>query len=84
LSSVNITNSGDQPKHSKPRRGSNLPRHVTAILPTWLSEHMDDPYPTEREKQMLMGWTNLTISQVGPSDLGIFDMAVIPLARLYV
>ncbi|MCJ1253026.1 hypothetical protein MMC24_000833 [Lignoscripta atroalba] len=46
------------------RPGRNLPKHVTDILRTWFSDHIAHPYPTEDEKQMLMGRTGLTISQI--------------------
>lgn len=46
------------------RRRGNLPKHVTDILRTWFHEHLDHPYPTDEDKQMLISRTNLTISQV--------------------
>lgn len=47
------------------RRRGNLPKHVTDILRAWFHDHLDHPYPTDEDKQMLIGRTNLTISQVG-------------------
>lgn len=49
------------------RRRGNLPKHVTDILRTWFHDHLDHPYPTDEDKQMLISRTNLTISQVGVS-----------------
>jgi Homeobox KN domain len=48
---------------SKKRRG-NLPKPVTDILRAWFHEHLDHPYPSEDDKQMLIARTGLTISQV--------------------
>lgn len=48
---------------SKKRRG-NLPKPVTDILRGWFHEHLDHPYPSEDDKQMLVTRTGLTISQV--------------------
>lgn len=49
---------------SSRRRRGNLPKHVTDILRAWFHDHLDHPYPTDEDKQMLIGRTNLTISQV--------------------
>lgn len=49
------------------RRRGNLPKHVTDILRAWFHEHLDHPYPTDEDKQMLIGRTNLSISQVSAS-----------------
>jgi len=46
------------------RRRGNLPKHVTDILRAWFAEHVEHPYPTDEDKQMLIGKTHLTISQV--------------------
>lgn len=46
------------------RRRGNLPKHVTDILRAWFQEHLDHPYPTDEDKQMLIVKTQLTISQV--------------------
>ena len=48
---------------SKKRRG-NLPKPVTDILRAWFHEHLDHPYPSEDDKQILIARTGLTISQV--------------------
>ncbi|KAI5781197.1 homeobox KN domain-containing protein [Geopyxis carbonaria] len=53
----------EQGRPGKRRRG-NLPKHVTDLLRTWLHEHINHPYPTEDEKQMLMAQTGLTIHQI--------------------
>lgn len=49
------------------RRRGNLPKYVTDILRAWFHDHLDHPYPTDEDKQMLIGRTNLTISQVSIS-----------------
>lgn len=54
---------GDSNDPRKRRRG-NLPKHATDDLKTWFGEHIDHPYPTEEEKQMLMKMTGLSMSQV--------------------
>jgi hypothetical protein len=56
-----LGDSGDS--RSKKRRG-NLPKPVTDILRAWFHEHLDHPYPSEDDKQMLIARTGLTISQV--------------------
>jgi hypothetical protein len=56
-----IGDGGDS--RSKKRRG-NLPKPVTDILRAWFHEHLDHPYPSEDDKQMLIARTGLTISQV--------------------
>ena len=48
---------------SKKRRG-NLPKPVTDVLRAWFHDHLDHPYPSEDDKQMLIARTGLTISQV--------------------
>lgn len=50
--------------HSGRRRRGNLPKHVTDILRSWFQDHLEHPYPTEDDKQMLMHKTELTIQQV--------------------
>ncbi|ORX92945.1 homeobox domain of homeobox protein Pknox1, partial [Basidiobolus meristosporus CBS 931.73] len=47
----------------KKRRG-NLPKHVTAILKSWLANHVKHPYPTEDEKIALAMETKLTMNQI--------------------
>lgn len=46
------------------RRRGNLPKHVTDVLKAWFSDHLDHPYPSDTDKQMLIAKTHLTISQV--------------------
>lgn len=53
------------------RRRGNLPKHVTDILRTWFHDHLDHPYPTDEDKQMLISRTNLTISQVRRCELAL-------------
>ncbi|KAK9760578.1 Homeobox protein tos8 [Basidiobolus ranarum] len=49
--------------NQKKRRG-NLPKHVTAILKSWLAQHVKHPYPTEDEKIALAMETKLTMNQI--------------------
>jgi len=46
------------------RRRGNLPKHVTALLKTWLYNHKKHPYPTEEEKHALAKETKLTLNQI--------------------
>jgi len=46
------------------RKRENLPKPATNILRTWLFNHVDHPYPTEEEKQTLIGKTGLSLSQI--------------------
>ena len=46
------------------RRRGNLPKSTTDILKGWFHDHLDHPYPSEEEKQVLMCRTRLTMSQV--------------------
>ncbi len=46
------------------RRRGNLPRPVTDLLKSWFRAHQSHPYPSDEEKQILMGHTGLTITQV--------------------
>ncbi|KAI0194188.1 hypothetical protein F4808DRAFT_464601 [Astrocystis sublimbata] len=50
---------------TKPRkRRGNLPKEVTEILLTWFMDHLEKPYPTEEEKQILMKQTGLQMNQI--------------------
>lgn len=51
------------------RRRGNLPKHITDILRAWFHDHLDHPYPTDEDKQMLIGKTSLTQQQVSDSPL---------------
>jgi hypothetical protein len=55
---------GGEEQKTKRRRG-NLPKSTTDILKGWFHEHLDHPYPSEEEKQILMCRTRLTMCQVG-------------------
>ncbi|ONH65592.1 Homeobox protein TOS8 [Cyberlindnera fabianii] len=46
------------------KKRQNLPRQTTMILLSWLSEHLDRPYPNSREKYELLIKTRLTIQQL--------------------
>ncbi|KAI5296049.1 hypothetical protein KEM52_005912 [Ascosphaera acerosa] len=54
--------SSSSSKVTKKRRG-NLPKKITDILRAWFHAHLDHPYPSEDDKQMLIEQTGLTISQ---------------------
>lgn len=41
-----------------------LPRSATKILNQWLSDHIDDPYPTQEEKVLLASKTRLNMRQI--------------------
>lgn len=47
-------------------RGSTnkLPKSASKILNQWLSDHIDDPYPTQEEKVLLASKTRLSIRQI--------------------
>jgi len=53
-----------QAKSPPKKRRGNLPKHVTAILKSWLLEHVKHPYPTEEEKVKLACETGLTLNQI--------------------
>jgi len=51
--------------HSKTSIGKNdLPTDATAILKTWLFDHVDAPYPSDVEKDDFMNQTGLTLTQI--------------------
>lgn len=54
----------DKPNLKKKKSRSNLPKHVTNILNEWLSNHLDNPYPTAVEKKELIAKTNLSSVQL--------------------
>ncbi|CAO3589997.1 unnamed protein product [Absidia cylindrospora] len=51
------------PRLKKRRRG-NLPKHVTEFLKSWLLQHKEHPYPTERQKFELAQRTDLAVNQI--------------------
>ncbi|KAI9795341.1 MAG: hypothetical protein M1833_007253 [Piccolia ochrophora] len=53
-----------QGDHRRPKRRGNLPRPVTEFLRGWYFEHIDNPYPTEDEKQIFMHHTGLNLTQI--------------------
>ncbi|KAJ5977108.1 hypothetical protein N7501_000450 [Penicillium viridicatum] len=55
---------GDPIDPKTKRRPGDLPKPVTDILRDWFHQNLDDPYPSEEEKQMLMTRTGLSLSQV--------------------
>lgn len=54
---------GNSNQSTKVKRGV-LPRKATAVLRTWLFQHLVHPYPTEEEKRQLASQTKLTLLQV--------------------
>lgn len=57
---------GDPVGSSNRRRRGNLPKPTTDILKAWFQAHLDHPYPSEEDKQMLMSRTGLSMNQVLP------------------
>lgn len=62
--SQNGTMSGDAGDSRNRRRRGNLPKAVTDVLRQWIAEHLDNPYPSDEDKQLLIAHTGLTSSQV--------------------
>ncbi|KAL6930621.1 uncharacterized protein HGUI_01480 [Hanseniaspora guilliermondii] len=54
----------DKQNLKKKKSRCNLPKHVTNILNEWLSNHLDNPYPTALEKKELIAKTNLSSVQL--------------------
>jgi hypothetical protein len=57
----------DEQPEDKPKKGAaaaRFPRAAIKILKDWLVVHIDHPYPTEEEKELLKEQTGLTISQI--------------------
>lgn len=54
---------GNPNPSAKVKRGV-LPRKATAVLRSWLFQHLVHPYPTEEEKKQLATQTKLTLLQV--------------------
>jgi hypothetical protein len=46
------------------KRQGNLPRSITEQLKSWLREHIDNPYPSEIDKENLLRETGLTSVQL--------------------
>ena len=46
------------------KRASKLPARVSRVLKAWLYENMDDPYPSEYQKNALRLQTGLTKAQI--------------------
>lgn len=52
-------------KGSGTRAATNkLPKSASKILNHWLSDHIDDPYPTQEEKVLLASKTRLSLRQI--------------------
>ena len=56
-------NNANSASGNKVKRGV-LPRKATAVLRSWLFQHLVHPYPTEEEKRQLAAQTKLTLLQV--------------------
>ncbi|KAI5179479.1 hypothetical protein PAEPH01_2659 [Pancytospora epiphaga] len=53
------------PATDKPRsKRTNYPKNVSTMLKLWLRENIANPYPSEREKSLLIELTGLTYSQI--------------------
>ncbi|GFF96662.1 hypothetical protein IFM47457_10994 [Aspergillus lentulus] len=61
-SNLGIARDSDDPKSKRGRRI--LPKSATDILRAWFQEHLDHPYPSGEDKQMIMARTGLAIGQV--------------------
>ncbi|KAK1769163.1 hypothetical protein QBC33DRAFT_344992 [Phialemonium atrogriseum] len=48
----------------RPKRRGNLPKEATDSLRAWFITHLKHPYPTEEEKQQLLGQTGLEMNQI--------------------
>jgi hypothetical protein len=55
--------SEDGESRNRSRRGD-LPRAATDILRSWFQKHLDHPYPSDNEKQMLIMQTGISMNQV--------------------
>ncbi|KAI7968983.1 hypothetical protein EIK77_000868 [Talaromyces pinophilus] len=56
---------GDDPLITRAkRRKGNLPTLATDVLRAWFHQHLDNPYPTEDDKQKFISRTGLTMTQV--------------------
>ena len=42
----------------------NFPKRAVGVLKTWLHVHMDNPYPTYKEKELLSKESGLTKRQI--------------------
>jgi hypothetical protein len=58
-----VSGGGSLGSRGKRRRG-HLPKPATNILRAWFQEHLDEPYPTEQDKQTFISVTGLTMNQV--------------------
>ena len=53
----------DGERKSKKRRG-NLPKWQTDFMRNWYNGHVNNPYPNDEEKHMIVRETGLTMEQV--------------------
>ncbi|KAJ5767073.1 uncharacterized protein N7511_004689 [Penicillium nucicola] len=54
----------DPDDHETKRKSGNLSESATAFLRTWFHDHLDDPFPSEMDKQAFVTITGLSIGQV--------------------
>lgn len=45
-------------------RMPNFPKRAVAVLKSWLHDHLDNPYPTHKEKELLSKESGLTKRQI--------------------
>jgi secreted Zn-dependent insulinase-like peptidase len=46
------------------RKKKRLPQRATRLLNEWFEQHLDYPYPTEREKRLLSRRCDITVEQL--------------------
>lgn len=57
----------DDDESDKPKKGASaarFPRAAVKVLKDWMIQHIDHPYPTDEDKELLKSQTGLTISQI--------------------
>jgi hypothetical protein len=59
----------DPPRTNARRRRGTLSKSITDILRVWFGDHLDHPYPSDEQKQMLIQRTGLTMNQVSDEKL---------------
>ena len=69
----------DGERRNKKRRG-NLPKWQTDFMRSWYNDHLNNPYPTDEEKHMIMRETGLTLEQV--SEIVVFPCNILGVSLL--
>jgi hypothetical protein len=57
----------DNPRDERPKKGAaaaRFPQVAIKILKNWMMQHIDHPYPTEEDKELLAQQTGLNIGQI--------------------